>query len=96
MNQVQDWSLGNLGDIIVRICVGGNKIRSVAGLGVNITEVYSCVQVYLKGFFNANDAWRGDQDLGSWRLGTKMSEVAELQTIDAPEMEFSKGYPIAT
>ena len=35
-------------------------IRSVAGLGVNVTEVYSWARVYLKGFFNAIEAWRGD------------------------------------
>ena len=71
-------------------------MRSVAGLGVNVTEVYSWARVYLKGFFNAIEAWRGDRDLDGWRLGTVMDELAELEAIDAPGVEFSKGYPIAT
>ena len=73
-------------------------IRSVAGLGVNVTVVYSCARVYLKGFFNAIEAWRwrGDRDLDGWRLCTIMDELAELEAIDAPGVEFNKGYPIAT
>jgi len=50
----------------------------------------------LKGFVNTIEAWRGDQDLDGWRLGTVMDELAELEVIDAPGVEFSKGYPIVT
>ena len=34
------------------------EIRKVAGLGVHLTEVYPMGRCYLKGFFNALEAWR--------------------------------------
>ncbi|KAL7466321.1 hypothetical protein ACHAXS_006626, partial [Conticribra weissflogii] len=36
------------------------KLRSVAGLGVNVSEVYPEMRPYLKGFFNALEAFRQD------------------------------------
>ena len=33
------------------------EIRKIVGLGVNITEVYSNGCCFLKGFFNAVEAW---------------------------------------
>jgi hypothetical protein len=33
------------------------ELRQIAGLGVNITEVYQDSRCYLKGFFNAIEAF---------------------------------------
>jgi len=71
-------------------------IRKVAGLGVNVTEVYPNGRCFLKGFFNAVEAWRGDRDMDGWRLTDLMSEVSHLESNDAGDIEFSAGYPIST
>ena len=44
------------------------EIRRIAGLGVNVTEVYQDARPYLKGFFNAIEAFRADRDHNGWRL----------------------------
>ena len=43
-----------------------STLRRVAGLGVHITEVYSYGRCYLKGFFNAMEAFRDGRDLDGW------------------------------
>ena len=40
-----------------------STLRRVAGLGVHITEVYPYGRCYLKGSFNAIEAFRDGQDL---------------------------------
>ena len=42
------------------------KIRRIAGLGVDLTEVYRYGRSYLKGFFNTLEAFQGDRDLDGW------------------------------
>ena len=49
------------------------ELRGIAGLGVNITEVYSNGRCFLKGFFNAIEAWRGNRDVEGWRLDDAMN-----------------------
>ena len=71
-------------------------LRGVAGLGVNITDVYYNGRCYLKGFFNAIEAWRGDRDLDGWRLDEAMTNVAQMEGRDASPTEFKKGYPVQT
>ena len=34
-------------------------VRRIAGLGINITEIYPEERPYLKGLFNALESWRG-------------------------------------
>lgn len=45
-----------------------SELRRIAGLGVNVTEVYRDARCYLKGFFNAVEAFRPDRDLNGWRM----------------------------
>jgi len=71
-------------------------LRKVAGLGVNITEVYPLGRTYLKGFFNAIEAWREGRDLDGWKLSELMDESAGMDARDASLVEFSKGYPVST
>ena len=43
------------------------ELRRIAGLGVNVTDVYQDARCYLKGFFNAIEAFRADRDPDGWR-----------------------------
>jgi hypothetical protein len=38
------------------------KLRRIAGLRVNIMQVYKDSKCYLRGFFNAIEAFRSDRD----------------------------------
>ena len=58
--------------------VNTGALRGVAGLGVNISDVYYNGCCYLTGFFNAIEAWRGDRDLEDWRLKGAMINVAQM------------------
>ena len=53
-------------------------LRQIAGLGVNVTEVYPLGRCYLKGFFNAMEAWREGRDPDSWRVAQCMEVVGDL------------------
>ena len=44
------------------------ELRRIAGLGVNVTDVYRDARCYLKGFFNAIEAFRINWDVNGWRL----------------------------
>ena len=73
-----------------------SALRSVAGLGVNVTEVYPLGRCYLKGFFNAVEAWRDGRDLEGWRLSQEMDVAGGMDAREAHVMEFEKGYPVTT
>jgi len=87
---------------VVDSSVSGNgfmdtgDLRSIAGLGVNVTEVYTNGRCYLKGFFNAIEAWRDNRDIDGWRLVDEMNAVGALDSKEAPVLEFRKGYPAVT
>jgi hypothetical protein len=44
------------------------ELRRIAGLGVNVTDVYREARCFLKGFFNAVEAFRPDRDANAWRI----------------------------
>ena len=44
------------------------RIRQTAGLGVNLTEIYTYGRCFPKGFFNSVEAWRNNQDIDGWRM----------------------------
>ena len=44
------------------------ELRKIAGLGVNLMQVYQDAKCYLKGFFNALEAFRPDRDSQGWRI----------------------------
>jgi len=68
----------------------------VAGLGVNVTEVYPWGRCYLKSFFNILEAWRWGRDVDGWHLTDVMSEVVKLDREDEPAVKSEKGDPITT
>ncbi len=53
------------------------ELRKIAGLGVNVMQVYWDAKCYLKGIFNALEAFRADRDSLGWRINTS-EDSAEL------------------
>ena len=51
------------------------ELRRITGLGINVTEVYHDARCYLKGFFNAIEAFRANRDLNGWRLKAEVEEA---------------------
>ena len=66
------------------------------GLGVHITEVYGDARCYLKGFFNALEAFRSDRDVDRWRLQDAIDLAAKLEDDDAGTIEALADYPVLT
>lgn len=44
------------------------ELRCIAGLGVYVTDVYREARCFLKGFFNAIEAFRADRDVNGWQI----------------------------
>jgi hypothetical protein len=55
------------------------ELRRIAGLGVNVTDVYRDARCYLKGFFNAVEAFRHDRDQNGWRVREGFEGPFELE-----------------
>ena len=72
------------------------ELRRIAGLGVHITEVYTDARCYLKGFFNALEAFRSDRDVDGWRLQMTMDLAADLEDKDASTAQAMVDYPLLT
>ena len=53
------------------------ELRKIAGLGVNIMQVYQDAKCYLKGIFNAIEVFRSDRDPQGWRIDSSI-ESAEM------------------
>ena len=53
------------------------NLRKIAGLGVNVTEIYPEGRPYLKGAFNALEAWR---DVEGWRLQKMVDTLMDLSS----------------
>jgi hypothetical protein len=53
------------------------ELRKIAGLGVNVMQVYRDAKCYLKGIFNALEAFRVDRDSLGWQINT-FEDSAEL------------------
>ena len=55
------------------------QLRKIAGLGVNIMQVYSDAKCYLKGVFNAIEAFRSDRDPEGWRIDASFDSAELLE-----------------
>ncbi len=55
------------------------EMRRIAGLGVNIMQVYDDAKCYLKGFFNAIEAFQSDRNPEGWRIHNSVDAVAFLE-----------------
>lgn len=88
------------------------KLRRIAGLGINVTNVYKDACCYLKGFFNAIESFRAGRDRNGWRLkkeieqewGTEVQDQSgltalqldEASTEDASTATAAADYPLLT
>lgn len=72
------------------------ELRRVAGLGVHLTEVYASGRPFLKGMFNAIEAFRADRDLDGWRLSDAEVAAALLEAEDSTRGAAAEGYPLET
>ena len=69
------------------------RVRQIAGLGVNVTKIYPEGRPYLRGFFNALEAWRGWRDVDGWRLQKAEDELALLSAEEASDEGYQADYP---
>ena len=64
-------------------------LRSLAGLGVHITEIYVHGRSFLKGFFCATGAWQGSRDLEGWRIAEAVTTLADLEQAGASHADYA-------
>lgn len=69
------------------------ELRRIAGLGVNVTEIYPEGRPSLKGMYNALEAFREGRDVDGWRLQESMDKAEQLEQGDASRAEAAAGYP---
>jgi hypothetical protein len=55
------------------------EMRRIAELGVNIMQVYDDAKCYLKGFFNAIEAFWSDHDPEGWHIHNSVDAAAFLE-----------------
>jgi hypothetical protein len=72
------------------------ELRRIAGLWIHLTELYTEGRCFLKGFFNALEAFRCDRDLDGWKLQEAMDSARELEENDASRETAGNGYPLVT
>ena len=73
--------------------ISTGSMRQIAGLGVNVTEIYPEGRPYLKGFFNALESWRGWRDVDGWKLQQTMDSLRDLEARGATREECQEAYP---
>lgn len=73
-----------------------SELRRIAGVWVDITSIYPEGRPYLKGMFNAMEAFRSNRDVDGWRLQELIDEVEDLEATDASTAEAGAGYPLNT
>jgi len=76
------------------------ELRKIAGLGVNLMQVYQDAKCYLKGFFNAIEAFRSDRDPQGWQIDAAVDSAAFLeysqeQGLESP-LDLQGDYPLQT
>ena len=73
-----------------------SELRRIAGLWIHLTEVYTEGRCFIKGFFNAMEAFRSNRDLDGWRLAAVMDEALQLELTDASRAQAAGDYPVLT
>ena len=58
-------------------------LRKIAGLWIHVTETYTEGKCFLKGFFNALEAFQCDRVLDGRRLQISIDEAGGVETSDA-------------
>lgn len=78
------------------VSVDTAELRRIVGLWVHLTEVYSEGRCFMKGFYNAMEAFRVDRDSDGWRVLDWEEDVAALELTDATREMAAGGYPLLT
>ena len=73
--------------------IATTAVRRIAGLGINVTEIYPEGRPYLKGAFSALESWRGWRDVDGWRLQKTEDALRDLTTRGASPAEYQADYP---
>jgi hypothetical protein len=74
--------------------------RKIAGLGVNLMQVYQDAKCFLKGVFNAIEAFRSGRDPEGWRVESLIDSTAFLEYslengLESP-LDVQGDYPLQT
>jgi hypothetical protein len=76
------------------------ELRRIAGLGVNIMQVYDDAKCYLKGFFNAIAAFQSDCDPKGWWIQNSVGAAAFLEfgynSGEGSPLDAQSDYPLLT
>jgi hypothetical protein len=76
------------------------KLIKIAGLGVNLMQVYRDAKCYLKGIFNALEAFRADRDSLGWQINMSVdsTELLEfsIETGQDSPLDVQGDYPVFT
>jgi hypothetical protein len=76
------------------------ELRKIARLGVNVMQVYRNAKCYLKGIFNALEAFRADRDSLGWRINmlVDLTELLEfsIETGQDSPLDAQGDYPVLT
>ncbi len=76
------------------------ELQRIAGLGINILQVYQDAKCYLKGIFNTLEAFRSDRDPQGWRIGYSEDSAELLEfAVDTGQdsvLDAQADYPLLT
>lgn len=72
------------------------ELHRIAGLWIHLTKLYTEGRCFLKGFFNAMEAFHSDRDLDGWRLLESMEAAQVLEENDSSREAAASGYPLLT
>ena len=67
--------------------ISTGRMRQIAGLGVNVPEIYPEGRPHLKGFFDVLESWRGWRDEDGWKLQKTMNSLRDLDAQGASQAE---------
>eukprot|EP00978_Attheya_sp_CCMP212_P039165 scaffold201305_cov47-Attheya_sp.AAC.1 len=70
-------------------------LRSLAGLSINVIEVYSDYRCFVTLFFRTMEGWRPDQDDHGYRIHdqTQLMEIAEALGVDPEDLPGGEDHP---
>jgi hypothetical protein len=70
-------------------------LRSSAGLGINVTEVYSDYRCFVSLFFRTMEGWRADRDSHGFRVTdqTQLLDIAEALGVDPEDLPGGEDHP---
>ena len=86
---------GFLGEIRAGRKVNYRELRSSAGLGINVTEVYSDYRCFVSLFFRTMQGWRPDRDEHGFHIrdAAQLLDIAEALGVDPEDLPGGDDHP---